>query len=198
VLENEEKKRQDYEQFLKEKEMIDEIVAKIMLENEKEAKDRMEKQEETKQFIEQFMAEREQWKKEERKRQEEENRKISEYARLQKLREDDVITKKKAIAAGKDAIYDKLALEIEHKEKLKIELEELRISLAQEEQESMARRKEHDMFQNRIRKRLETIDAYHAQIADKKRRLAEEKKDEDIFREKVSYFNIVDAEIRRR
>jgi predicted aminopeptidase len=108
VLENEEKKRQDYEAFLKEKEMIDAIVQKINLENEREAKERMEKQIETKQFIELFMKEREEWKRQEKERQDEENRKIAEYARLQKLREDEVISKKKAREAGKDAIYDKV------------------------------------------------------------------------------------------
>jgi hypothetical protein len=110
VLENEEKKRQDYEAFLKEKEMIDAIVQKINLENEREAKERMEKQLETKQFIEQFMKEREEWKRQEKERQDEENRKIAEYARLQKLREDEVISKKKAREAGKDAIYDKVPI----------------------------------------------------------------------------------------
>jgi hypothetical protein len=74
----------------------------------------------------------------------------------------------------------------------------LRISLAQEEQESLARRKEHEMLQQRIRKRLETIDAYQAQVADKKRRLAEERKEEEIFREKVFGFDVVDAKVRRR
>jgi hypothetical protein len=110
LLETEEKKRLDYEAFLKEKEMIDEVVAKIMLENEREAKERMEKREETKQFIGQFMKERELWKKQEKLRQLAENKKIAEYAELQKQREDEMLFKKKALAAGKDAIYDKVTV----------------------------------------------------------------------------------------
>jgi hypothetical protein len=63
----------------------------------------------------------------------------------------------------------------------------LRIDLAQEEQEAQARKREADLLQQRIRKRLETIDAYQAQVADKKARLAEARKEEEIFREKVNY-----------
>ncbi|KAJ3275578.1 mannosyl-oligosaccharide alpha-1,2-mannosidase [Terramyces sp. JEL0728] len=183
--ENEEKKQKEYEIFLKEKEMVDKIVQKITEENEREARSRLEKQEETKKFVEQFMHEREKWKEEERLRQEEENRKIAEFAQLQKLREEKVEIKKKTIAAGKDAIYDKLAAEIEHQDRMKAELEDLRIDLAQEEQEAQARRKEHEMLQQRIQKRLETIDAYQAQVADKKRRIEQETLEEEKFRDKL-------------
>lgn len=108
------KKKQDYEQFLREKEMVDAIVQKINLENERyqtlirDARTRLEKRHETKLFIEQFMKDRDNWKEQERRRQQEENDKIAEYARLQKLREDNAATKKKLEAAGKDAIYDKV------------------------------------------------------------------------------------------
>ncbi|KAJ3321333.1 mannosyl-oligosaccharide alpha-1,2-mannosidase [Boothiomyces sp. JEL0866] len=195
--ENEEKKQKEYELFLKEKEMVDKIVQKIADENEREARSRLEKQEETKKFIEQFMHEREQWKEEERRLQEEENRKIAEFAQLQKNREEKVEIKKKTIAAGKDAIYDKLAAQIEYQEKMKAELEDLRIDLAQEEQEAQARRKEHEMLQQRIQKRLETIDAYQAQVADKKRRIEEEKLEEDKFREKQAARRMKQLEHRR-
>ena len=70
---------------------------------------------------------------------------------------------------------------------MKSELEDLRIDLAQEEQESLARRREHELLQQRIRKRLETIQAYQNQVADKKQRLAIERKEEEIFREKVFF-----------
>jgi hypothetical protein len=74
----------------------------------REARSRLEKQEETKIFVEQFMKERQAWVEEERKMQEEENSKIAEFARLQATREENAIQKKKMIAADKDAIYDKV------------------------------------------------------------------------------------------
>jgi Trichohyalin-plectin-homology domain len=75
---------------------------------------------------------------------------------------------------------------MENKEKLKIELEDLRIDLAREEQEVQARKKDADAMKERIRKRLETIDAYQAQIADKKARMERAKIEEEAFREMVT------------
>ena len=74
---------------------------------------------------------------------------------------------------------------MENKEKRKIELEDLRIDLAQEEQEAQARKKEAEAMKERIRKRLETIDAYHIQIADKKARAEKARIEEEEFREMV-------------
>lgn len=91
-----------------------------------------------------------------------------------------------------------MAAEIANQERTKTELEDLRIELAQEEQESLARRKEFELLQHRIKMRLETIDAYQAQVADKKKRLAEDKLEEEIYREKVSFANSANEKVRRR
>jgi hypothetical protein len=146
------------------------------------------------------MKDRERWMEEERRRQEEENAKIAAFAKMQKDREEEALAKKKLVAAGKDAIYDKvclilflfyfqLASEIANKEQMKAELIDLRIDLAQEEQEAQARKREVELMQQRIRNRLDTIAAYQAQVADKKARLAEERKEEEKFREKVINYN---------
>lgn len=74
----------------------------------REARTRLEKQQETKSFVEQFMKERQNWLEEERTRQEEENAKIAAFAKMQKDREDDATAKKIMLAAGKDAIYDRV------------------------------------------------------------------------------------------
>lgn len=88
---------------------------------------------------------------------------------------------------------------MENKEKLKIELEDLRIDLAQEEQEVQARKKDADALKQRIRKRLETIDAYQAQIADKKIRFEKARVEEEAFREMVTTrFIVADEKICRR
>nr|KAJ3420778.1 mannosyl-oligosaccharide alpha-1,2-mannosidase [Polyrhizophydium stewartii] len=185
LAEAEVKKQQEYEQFLKEKAIVDEIVKRILEENEREAKIRLEKQRETKQFVEDFMKERERWHQMELERQELENQRIEEYARLQREREQELENKKKTIEAGKNAIYDKLAAEMQIKERAKLELEELRIDLAQEEQEAAARRRDQEILQQRIRKRLELIDAYQMQVRDKKLRLEREREEEEHFRHKM-------------
>ena len=71
---------------------------------------------------------------------------------------------------------------------MKAELIDLRIDLAQEEQEAQARKREVELMQQRIRNRLDTIAAYQAQVADKKARQAEERREEELFREKVCSF----------
>ncbi|KAJ8323485.1 hypothetical protein QVD99_006967 [Batrachochytrium dendrobatidis] len=185
LAEAEVKKQQEYEQFLKEKAVVDEIVKRILEENERESNLRLEKQNETKQFIEAFMKEREHWRQMEQERQNLENQRIQEYAHLQYQREALLENKRQTVAAGKNAIYDKLAAEIQFKEKEKLELEELRIDLAQEEQEAVARKRDQDTLEQRIRKRLELIDAYQMQMQDKRRRMEEERVDEEQFRHKM-------------
>ncbi|KAH6561064.1 hypothetical protein BASA50_009623 [Batrachochytrium salamandrivorans] len=187
LAEAEAKRIHEYQQFLKEKDIVDKIVKRIVEENERDAQRRLEKKSETKAFIEDFMKEREHWRQLEQDRQNLENRRIQEYVQLQLQRENSLESKKRSMEAGRSAIYDKLAAEMQFKEKMKLELEELRIDLAQEEQEAAARRKDQEILQQRIRKRLELIDAYQLQVKDKKQRIEEERNDEEMFRKKMMH-----------
>ncbi|KAI9363412.1 tumor suppressor, Mitostatin-domain-containing protein [Zopfochytrium polystomum] len=140
------RKQAEYEQFLRDKAMVDEIVQKILEEDSREQQARLEKQRETKQFIEEFMQERERWKEQERLRQVAENQRIQEYARLQIQREEEMREKRKAIDEEKNVIYDKLAAEMERQERAKAELEQLRIDLYQEEAEEKERARDQVRF----------------------------------------------------
>jgi hypothetical protein len=106
-----------------------------------------------------------------------------------------------------------LAAEMEKKEMEKAELERLRIELYQEEEEEKARKRDQvsyssimhfrlffklnlslaikELLRTRIRKRLELIDAYQRQVEDKKRRLQQEREDEEVFRKKVTLTPLV-------
>ncbi|KAJ3329704.1 hypothetical protein HDU76_007345 [Blyttiomyces sp. JEL0837] len=185
LSEHETRKLGEYEQFLKEKAMVDEIVRKILEEDAKEQQKRLEKQRETKQFIEDFMEERIQWREQERQRQIAENQKIEAYAKLQHEREEDIRRKKKTMADEKNVIYDKLATEMERQDRAKAELEQLRIELYQEEEEEKARARDQEILRSRIMKRLELIDAYQRQVEDKQRRLQKEREEEEEFRRKM-------------
>ena len=81
-------KQKAYEEFLKEKLLIDEIVRKIYEEDQKEIERKMLAQKATREFVEEFKKQRELWKEQERRVMEAENRKIIEYANLQKERDD--------------------------------------------------------------------------------------------------------------
>lgn len=142
LKEVEDKRTEEYEQFLRDKAIIDEIVKKIMEDDEKEYKIRMQQRKETKDFIDLFIVQRQRWKEEEQQRIEEENRKIAEYAQMIEEREQLKSQKKQKEEQKRDAIYDMLAKEIEEKERSKQELEDLRIALSTEEEAEEAKRKE--------------------------------------------------------
>ncbi|KAJ3292805.1 mannosyl-oligosaccharide alpha-1,2-mannosidase [Rhizoclosmatium sp. JEL0117] len=185
LVDFENRKLDEYEQFLKEKAMVDAIVAKILEEDEKELQKRLEKQRETKQFIEDYLAERERWRESEHQRVLAENRKIEEYAYLQNQREQNMKEKRKNMDDEKNIIYDRLASEMARQEREKAELEQLRIDLYQEEEEERARNKDQELLRTRIRKRLEMIDAYQMQVEDKRQRLEKHRADEAEFRRKM-------------
>uniref|UniRef100_A0A8C0JE95 Meiosis-specific nuclear structural protein 1 n=1 Tax=Chelonoidis abingdonii TaxID=106734 RepID=A0A8C0JE95_CHEAB len=93
-LEEQEKKKQDaYEEFLKEKLMIDEIVRKIYEEDQMERQLKLEKMRATQRYIEEFKNEQAIWKRKKREEMEEENRKIMEFANMQQQREEDRMAK---------------------------------------------------------------------------------------------------------
>lgn len=71
------------------------------------------------------------------------------------------------------------------KENEKHELEELRLDLHLQEQEEAARKLESSKLQYRIQKRLELIQAYHDQIADKKAKIEREREEEEVYRERM-------------
>ncbi|KAJ3051021.1 mannosyl-oligosaccharide alpha-1,2-mannosidase [Rhizophlyctis rosea] len=185
LAEAEARRQAEFEQFLREKQMVDEVVRKIFEEDARESRHRLEKQHETKQFIEDFMREREEWRQKERDRQEGETRKIEEYARMQREREEELAKVKRSVQSERDVIYDKLAAEVERQERQKAELEQLRIELYQEEQEEAARQRDRELLEARIRKRLELIDAYREQILEKRFRAMQEKEAEEEFRQKM-------------
>ena len=81
-------KQKAYEEFLKEKLLIDEIVRKIYEEDQREIERKMLAQKATREFVEEFKKQRELWKQQERAVMEAENAKIRQYASLQKERDD--------------------------------------------------------------------------------------------------------------
>ncbi|KAG5456596.1 MAG: hypothetical protein BJ554DRAFT_3625, partial [Olpidium bornovanus] len=87
--------------------MVDEIVRRIREEDEREPTCRLEKQREARQFIEDFMRQRREWNEREQEKTREENRRIEEYAALQKERESQAKEKKNLVDFARSAIYDK-------------------------------------------------------------------------------------------
>ena len=96
-------------------------------------------QQATKQYIQEFQRQREQWKAQEKAIMEEENRKIQEYAREQKHRDDVLKANKQAKEAAVEAVQAKLFDKIESEAKYREEMEQVRQELYLEEQEQANR-----------------------------------------------------------
>jgi hypothetical protein len=79
IIHKEDSKQREYEIFLKEKQMIDEIVAKIHEEDQKATQEKIQAQLHRRSSLDKYLQEREEWKRQEKARMEEEDRKIREY-----------------------------------------------------------------------------------------------------------------------
>lgn len=155
LSEQEEKKRAAYEDFLKEKLMIDEIVRKIYDEDLREAEDRINKQKQTREYIEEFKHSREMWKESERLDMAEENRRILEFAKQQEVREKGRMEIRKAEELAKDDVRNHLAARLANQKNSEAELQQIRDELAFEEEEEQNRLKEKAELEKRVRMRLE-------------------------------------------
>jgi hypothetical protein len=77
MAEQDEAKAAAYAEFIKEKAMVDEIIAKIMEEEKQDALAKMAKRNETMEYIRNYLSENEMLKAEEKRRMEEEDRAIA-------------------------------------------------------------------------------------------------------------------------
>lgn len=203
--EQEHRKQEEYEQFLKDKLLIDEAVRKIHEEDEDEQHRILEKQRATRAYIEEFKRKREEWKADERRRQEEENRKIVEFAEMQTNRETSRMHQATEREEQLVKLQERLATQIRMEEEQRNEMERLRQELYLEEQEEASRKAEVEEMQTLLRQRVELRQAHDQQMAYKQARLESEKTEEEIFRQQMltkfandDRIELLNAEARRR
>jgi len=183
--EKELKKQSAYEEFLKEKLMIDEIVRKIYEEDQREVEMRLEKQRATQAFIEEFKQKREDWKRLERERLEEENRKVLEFADRQQVRENERMAAQQEAENAKAVVQQALADKIARDQKIKEEREQILLDLVLEEQEEAEQAKERAEKERQLRQRIELQQTHRAQMEFKQMRMAAEAEEEDAFRRQM-------------
>ncbi|XP_038276033.2 meiosis-specific nuclear structural protein 1 isoform X1 [Dermochelys coriacea] len=185
-LEEQEKKKQDaYEEFLKEKLMIDEIVRKIYEEDQMERQLKLEKMKATRRYIEEFKKEQAIWRRKKREEMEAENRKIIEFANMQQQREEDRMAKAQASEERKQKLQNMIAQNLEREQQEREDLEQVRQELYLEEQAEADRKREMAEMEKRIRQRLELRQTYEAQLAFKKIVLQALQEEEETFRQKM-------------
>ncbi|XP_076818490.1 meiosis-specific nuclear structural protein 1-like [Clavelina lepadiformis] len=183
--EKEHKKQEAYEEFLKEKLLIDEIVRKIYEEDRREQEMRLEKQLATQRFIEEFKYKREEWKRLERERLEEENRRILQFADLQQARENERMAKQQQQEDAKALVQQRLADEITQEQTAKGKREQILQDLYLEEQEEAERRKERAEQERLLRQRIELQETHAKQMEFKEMRKRAEQMEEEEFRKQM-------------
>eukprot|EP01137_Pigoraptor_chileana_P011149 Opistho-2@61577 len=185
LKEQEGARQKAYEDFLREKQMIDDIVARIHEEDQKDLEHRLNKQHETKRYIDEFKTQRLHWRQEETARIEEENERIRRYADDQRRRETALQSRKKEADAHKHAVYEQLASKVERTEREKEEMERVRHELYVEEQEQRERDKEMTRIEQTLRQRLALREAHQYQMQIKRQRTQAEADEEEEFRKKM-------------
>jgi len=152
------------QEYMKEKEQVDDLVAKIVKEDELEAAAREEKKLESQQMLRAFMVEQKQKQQELEQAERDEAEKIEQYARDKRAREEREAAEKEAIAKEKERIFLGQMKLAEAKNKEKEELEQLRNDLHAETAEAEVRRKEELQMRKKLEDREEMKNAYLYQM----------------------------------
>lgn len=185
MAERELAKQLAYEQFLKEKAVIDSIVASIEADDAAKMQMQLSKQRELQENIRTYLEERALWRAEEKKRAEYELTKIHEYQKLQEARHEELMRQKRQRVDLQDRVLEKITAEIEAKKREEEEMQKLLYELYQEEAESkaLAEIRAREAKINAMRR--EMIDANEYQKAFKQQRRMNQQREEDEFRAKM-------------
>ncbi|XP_065590421.1 meiosis-specific nuclear structural protein 1 [Cyrtonyx montezumae] len=186
-LEEQQQKKQGilYEEFLKEKLMIDEIIRKISEEDQMKRQLKLEKMRATQMCIEEFKKEQAVWRERKREKVEEENRKIMEFANSQRQREEARMAKIRDMEEKKQRLQAMIAQNLEREQQKRDDLEQMRQELYLEEQLEMDRKKELAETERRIRQRLDLRQMYEEQFALKKIAQQAIQEEEEAFRQQM-------------
>jgi hypothetical protein len=163
---------------LKDKKMIDDIIAKINKEDEMEHAERMRKVEETRAIVAQFQNERRMHMEaceRERQEQEAEIEAYNEILRQRALKED---AEKKRIENEKKRRWKKVVEETRNQTQSKEEFDALRAMLWEEELEAKRKKDEEDAARKRMQTKEDLMRENNAQIAAKKATLEKMEQEE--------------------
>jgi len=180
--EKETHKAEAYEEFLKEKILVDKVVQAIYEEEEAEKRARHAKEGEIKEYIDQFIEEQERYKQVRVAEMEAENAKIREYANQVMQREQQLRLAKAKEQNAKDVILERMSADMAKRQKEADEMEALRNELVIQETEERILLKEKEKLERAVQQRLDIALANEYQRQLKGIRRDEEKREEDEFR----------------
>ncbi|XP_069379764.1 meiosis-specific nuclear structural protein 1 isoform X2 [Paralichthys olivaceus] len=182
LMDRERGRQQAYEEFLKEKLLVDEIIRKIYEEDQMERELKLEKIRATQQHIEEFKRQQAQWRRMEQERMEAENRRIMKFASQQQNMEESKMAKIKETEEAKEHLYQILCKKIKDESKQREDAERVREELFFEEQEEANRLREIEEMEKKIRERLMMQQTFQEHLAYKEMKKKAEKEEEEAFR----------------
>ncbi|KAL0479833.1 meiosis-specific nuclear structural protein mns1 [Acrasis kona] len=183
IIQKEQERELAYQEFLKEKQLVDGIVERVQMQEQQEIEDRMRKRIDTQNYINSYLEDREDFKRREKELIEAENRRIAEYQQEVKARDDEENVRRQMIQEKKNKILEMQSRELELKRREMEEMEQLLNELHIEEQEEKQRQLEEQRVNKKLRDRDDMMRANEEQMYNKQLRIEQQKREEEVFRQ---------------
>jgi hypothetical protein len=139
----------------------------------------------TREYVEEFKRQRELWKQHEREIMEKENKRILEYSRIQRQRDDSLKAYKQAKEDAMGKVQQQLFEQIAKDREAREEMERVRQELYLEEQEQKARHFERENLELKLRQRIDLQQQQQQAIEMKQARQVEQREEEDRIRQEM-------------
>jgi hypothetical protein len=182
IAQKEALRQEAFDEYVKERDQVQEVVDAINREDEMEAAARRQKQIETKEMLRQFALENEQRRQETEAREREENDKIEEYARMKREHEERLAAEKAALEEEKRRVLGEMIGKQMAANKEAEELDQLRNDLHFQELEAEHRRREELQVRKKLEDRVEMMRAYETQMQLKEDKKKMDREEEEKFR----------------
>eukprot|EP00927_Polykrikos_kofoidii_P079104 TRINITY_DN758_c0_g1_i1.p1 TRINITY_DN758_c0_g1~~TRINITY_DN758_c0_g1_i1.p1 ORF type:complete len:530 (-),score=179.96 TRINITY_DN758_c0_g1_i1:118-1497(-) len=183
IATKEAQRQEALQEYLKEREQVEELVNKIDQEDADEQAARSQKQEEAKESLRQFMIEQKIKQQQIEIAEKEENDRIEQYAREKREREERLAREAEEIAKEKERVLKGMLGVAERASKEKQELEQLRNDLHMEQLEAESRRREEMQMRKRLEDKEEMKNAYLFQMKVKEEKAQKAADEEAVIKE---------------
>mmetsp|Transcript_88743 Transcript_88743/g.123161 ORF Transcript_88743/g.123161 Transcript_88743/m.123161 type:complete len:483 (-) Transcript_88743:197-1645(-) len=170
------------QEYQRERAEVDNLVAQIIDENERERKAKEEKQAESRQLLQNFLVEQQQRQIQKLAEEQEENERIEAYARMKRQQEEKLAAEKEERELEKKRLMNKMVGQMEAKSKEKEMLEYLCNELHFEELEAKSRRQEEQRARKILEDKEELKMACEVQQRAKDEKLAQARAEEEKLR----------------
>uniref|UniRef100_A0A1B6CBQ1 Meiosis-specific nuclear structural protein 1 n=1 Tax=Clastoptera arizonana TaxID=38151 RepID=A0A1B6CBQ1_9HEMI len=179
------KQQEAYQEFLKEKALLDDVVRLIHEEDQREEEIKMIKMKKTKQELEEFCKMRDIWRQKLKADIEEEDRRINEFLQQRQKEERIKMEEARRKEETKTKVHEILAHAMTEKAKEKLEKEDIRLELIELEKKEMDEKKRREEIEKTLRSRLELKNCYKQQFLERWTKLKEEEEQEAVYKQKL-------------